>query len=686
MSPNALILHRHHRPADNDRSAKKGFRVESRLTSTMESPTPEQDRLDSWKQIAGYLDKSERTVRRWQETEGLPVHKHPHQRRGSVWAYRRELDDWLAARVIRPDAATPVSRGKWSYAWVAGVTLVSLLALLLGRRGAESLQPQGSRPLTSLPGAEYSPAFSPDGWRLAFFWGPPNPAPIGLYTKRVDEDRVTPLAVSTGAPPSYNYSPAWSPDGKTIAFLRRTPAQDTWLVLVEANGGADRPLIRISTSSRLLFGNHRHVSWSHDGKWLFVPMALSDASRGIYRVSVATGEAIPVVRGFGDYAPAVSPDGHSLIALRVEGMPLGSQEVLLYRLDPTNSVQGDPVSVYKGYSVSSGIAWLPDSKALLFCNGDSVLVGPLDTRLYRMPAVSGAHLTEFGGIGCNTVAVSSGGLVAFGTSSRSRSRMLRSSLGSTEPVRELAASSRYDSFPAVSPDGNSVAFYSNRSGKPGIWIARPDGAEPRRIVEDPALRSGPAWSPDGQRLAYALSSAVAVVPAAVGSTPLTISVGDAVPQHPVWSADGQSLYYSANQQFWRVDLARTGRRRLGVSGSIFSLVASPDGESLYYARAGRKFELCRLPLSGGAEQVLDGELALASLSLSSRFLYLVRNDRRLYRLPLHGGAPENVGEVLGINMTGTGQWETRFAVSPNDSAIIWTVIESQEVDIEALRP
>ena len=51
-------------------------------------------RLDSWKQIAAYLQKSERTVRRWHETEGLPVHKHQHQQRGSVWAYASEIDAW----------------------------------------------------------------------------------------------------------------------------------------------------------------------------------------------------------------------------------------------------------------------------------------------------------------------------------------------------------------------------------------------------------------------------------------------------------------------------------------------------------------------------------------------------------------------------------------------------------------
>ncbi|HEX6324515.1 MAG TPA: tetratricopeptide repeat protein [Vicinamibacterales bacterium] len=51
------------------------------------------DRLDSWKEIAGYLGRSVRTVRRW-EAEGLPVHRHMHQALGSVYAYKSEVDAW----------------------------------------------------------------------------------------------------------------------------------------------------------------------------------------------------------------------------------------------------------------------------------------------------------------------------------------------------------------------------------------------------------------------------------------------------------------------------------------------------------------------------------------------------------------------------------------------------------------
>src|SRR5689334_15672424 len=51
------------------------------------------ERLDSWKEIAAYLKRDERTVRRW-EAEGLPVHRKVHKKQASVYAYKGEIDAW----------------------------------------------------------------------------------------------------------------------------------------------------------------------------------------------------------------------------------------------------------------------------------------------------------------------------------------------------------------------------------------------------------------------------------------------------------------------------------------------------------------------------------------------------------------------------------------------------------------
>jgi non-specific serine/threonine protein kinase len=75
-------------------------------------PAASDDRLDSWKEIAAYVRRGVRTVRRWETEEGLPVHRHVHRTLGSVYAFKSEIDAWrrsgqavpLSAAPARPDA------------------------------------------------------------------------------------------------------------------------------------------------------------------------------------------------------------------------------------------------------------------------------------------------------------------------------------------------------------------------------------------------------------------------------------------------------------------------------------------------------------------------------------------------------------------------------------------------------
>src|SRR5687767_15926245 len=53
-----------------------------------------EDRLDSWKAISVYLKRDVSTVQRWEKREGMPVHRHVHDKLGSVYAFRSELDAW----------------------------------------------------------------------------------------------------------------------------------------------------------------------------------------------------------------------------------------------------------------------------------------------------------------------------------------------------------------------------------------------------------------------------------------------------------------------------------------------------------------------------------------------------------------------------------------------------------------
>ena len=68
---------------------------------TIESSAADARRLDSWKEIAAYLNRDVTTAQRWEKREGMPVCRHVHDKRGSVYAVQGELDAWLERRRLR---------------------------------------------------------------------------------------------------------------------------------------------------------------------------------------------------------------------------------------------------------------------------------------------------------------------------------------------------------------------------------------------------------------------------------------------------------------------------------------------------------------------------------------------------------------------------------------------------------
>jgi hypothetical protein len=66
-------------------------------------------RLDSWKDIANYLNRSVRTVQRWEMAEAMPVHRHCHGIGGSVYAYSHEVDAWRSSRSQKKPLAPRIS-------------------------------------------------------------------------------------------------------------------------------------------------------------------------------------------------------------------------------------------------------------------------------------------------------------------------------------------------------------------------------------------------------------------------------------------------------------------------------------------------------------------------------------------------------------------------------------------------
>ncbi|MFN7939661.1 MAG: hypothetical protein U0R19_40420 [Bryobacteraceae bacterium] len=668
------------------------------------SMSGQQERLESWKQIAAYLGKSERTVRRWQQDEGMPVHRHQHQQRGSVWAFPAELDGWLEGRRLSPEPLPDVAgKGKAALPrWTWGLAAAVVIAV-----GIWIVRPSGTRlprletvPLTSMPGASYGPSVSPDGKRVAFQFaasdaeGPQS----GIYIKTIGTEGMKALVYPGDW--EFVYGPAWSPDGKTIAFLRRIRAVayseggETWLHVVSPDGGADRRLLQVSDGP-LLYANHMHLSWTPDSEWIVTPMAVG-GRKGMHRVSLKTGEARQLtVAGRLDYGGQLSPDGRALAFLRQEGPPGAAVEsVLRQDLAADGTPLGAPKTLYQGRSQASGIAWTPSGKDLVFCNSTNAFFGPFNSRLFLLRAEPGHAPQLLESSDCSTVTVSRAGpsgkaLLVYASGWSQKARMHIGQLDSLDTRRDFAPSTRFDALPQYSPDGRQVAFLSNRDGTPKIWVARRDGSEAREVGGGITAWSNARWAPDGKQLLFgaayepgSLRHGVFVVDVQ-GGKPERIAIEEPYASNPFWSADGRSIYYwgysSWPPSLWKVSV-RGGRPALiGQYPANFQQQSAAAGDFVYYSRNQFPFVLAGISLSSGKEVVVT-EMLTPYFAMAERSLYFVRqSDRMLCSMSVEGGA---VREHSAMPAFGGIRRFHGVTVSPSARSVIWAVTGDQQSDLQ----
>jgi hypothetical protein len=205
------------------------------------------DRLDGWKEIAGYLGRSVRTAHRWEKTLGLPVRRVEGQKADIVFALRSEIDEWLEAKAkeigsppekpdeeespaVAADMAAPqasphprsldeVKRDSlrlptWLVAWALLATAAAILGwawiAIWGFPGAESAD---GRPITGPIRSDFH-EFPPPRGLVAFESERDGNSEIYLMNDDGSEDRHR----LTHHPASDTY-PAISPDGTKVAFL-----------------------------------------------------------------------------------------------------------------------------------------------------------------------------------------------------------------------------------------------------------------------------------------------------------------------------------------------------------------------------------------------------------------------------------------------------------------------------------
>ena len=178
-------------------------------------------------------------------------------------------------------------------------------------QGGASDAPVLVRPLTTLPGAETMPAFSPDGNTVAFSWNGPAEDNQDIYVQMIDSGE--PLRLTTN--PNFDTGPIFSPDGRRIAFSRFTDAMagfNSATYVIPALGG---------TEQRVAEG--WACDWSPDGKTLVVAM-MEKGGRALSLVNVESGSAVRLPALAGGLGPTqtaptggavrFSPDGRWLYA------------------------------------------------------------------------------------------------------------------------------------------------------------------------------------------------------------------------------------------------------------------------------------------------------------------------------------------------------------------------------------
>jgi Tol biopolymer transport system component len=623
---------------------------------------PGRRRLDSWKEIASYLVRSEKTVRRWEGKEGLPVHRLHHEKRSSVYAYTDELETWWKSRKSRDatdvDPAdedppglegeavvteetfpqpylTAISSGrtgKLDEPQVAPArvrfnvkTLVGFLLLLvttgvlvfLSRERHSHLQSSQAQPVTTtvktfplmtFPGEIEGLALSPDANQIAFTWNGPNLAKWDIYVQHIGGDR--PLQI-THTRSGMITGVSWSPDGRLLAFGRCGDQNRGAIYTIPALGGLDRKLTDIACD-----WGEAQASWTPDGQSLvFSDACTPGGSLGIAVFTLATRRkrclAPPDSNVVDLEYPTVSPDGTMVAFIRAS--------TLRVRDIFTVPLRGGGVRRLTSEGKRFGdLMWTSDGKNIVFTSDRGGVTG---NKWWGVSA-EGGPITPV----ADPALPASVSLEQFSLTTASRDRrrfayvyyheikyaILRAHLSSPgdkvlsqEKITELQQ--KTDS-PQLSPDGKHLVFASALVGASNIWSSDADGHNPLQLTSFGGEAVGSAhWSPDGKWIVFdrrPKDHAQIYIIDSEGRNMRAITEGDYESNVPTWSRDGKSIYFSSNRtgrmELWKQDLGSGVVDQVTQHGG-YSALESYDGKYLYYVKFFSP-GIWRMPLSGGEEE------------------------------------------------------------------------------------
>ena len=565
----------------------------------------QEGRLDSWKKIASYLKRDVSTVQRWERREGMPVHRHLHDKLGSVFAFRSELDAWWESRrthLIREGAGAteslaqalptvedtsrtnppPVqpSRHIW-WALAAGVALIAgALVWLATESGYFWRSPLANARFSRLDfaGTEQAAAISRDGKLVAFLSDRDGPMDVwvsevgsGAY-RNLTQGALRDLVVRN---PSLR-ALAFSADSSLVSIWTRradgSQPGDVNTLAVPIGGGAPRAYLREAAE----------FDWSRDGKWLvyhttapgdplFVRKSGEVGDRRIYVAPAGVHCHFPVWSAddvFIYFIRGVPPDDWDMWRIQASGAGLErltkhnarvSYPVLLDRrtlLYLATDADGSGPWMYAldleqrvAHRISSGL----ESYTSLGASADGArLVATIanpHTSIWRMPLAD--ERTGAPAVRDPSLVLANGvtprlsaDLLLYVSSRGGRQGIWAFAHGTTREIWSRAQA-RIVGGPSVASDGRRIAFSVEEGDSSALYVMDNDGGHVRVVADSLALRGNPSWAPDGRSVASAVVRDGEPRVTRIflnGDPPLPMVSEYSI--DPVWSPDGRFLVYS----------------------------------------------------------------------------------------------------------------------------------------------
>jgi Tol biopolymer transport system component len=551
---------------------------------------------------------------------------------------------------------------------IAALTAALVYALLSGRSAPDETVSLTSHPLTSEAGVEYAGSWSPDG--SFFAYSHCANGPLDIFIRSTTGGEPVRLVES----PADDNMPAWSPDNRWIAFVSGRGGV-TGIYIVPPLGGTEQLLVEtglepLGDEASAALGS---CPWSPDGERL-VFSRKGDGRIAVWIFDLTTGAERQLTHpdaGSSDGAAVWSYDGASAAFMRRSSDG--------YSVWVVPAAGGEPRRIAAEDVGETGIGWSPDGEHLVY--GTQLEGGARN--LWSVNISSGARRQlTFGTLDIGSVAVGRDGRILYSDFSHQTDLYLQS-LDGGEP-RRLTFHTRSNFGARISPEGERVAYHSDRTGNDEIWMLDLATGKDRQLTDHEAGDFEPDWSPDGRRLAFASdrtgSSRIWLVEAAGGAArPLSDRDGAWLPR---WSPDGATIGYLASSEegtaLWLAPVGGGAARKLLEGVSDFCWYR--DARRVIYTPYDMATEIRVIDLETGRDELLfDGphlEVAVdpngraltycAAVSHFNMNLQVLWLEEDADGLPRATGPPEALTAGEGLWHVHNGGW------APDGRSVVYT--------------